>query len=510
MRLRWLAFMAVVAGLLSTGCTPQRWGEDVVAGLDDDSITRYSARCRGRSFNHTVALGRSGYVPAQLEVRAGGEWGAEGGTITEDSLADALASGGLRLAIVEGRAGLGKSRLVASLEAQLCRQLPVFRLDAREDLLPWVSGPVKSDKPVFWAVARSLGLYRDAEIRGLRRTLAGSWILLVDSLADVPGASRRTIIERLRAISVEKGGTARVVAFARAPFFAQEGELTGVERRLAMRALDCATARERVTHILHYEEAIATFWERAGGLGLDRTRKEAGRCTFPHLSTYRDVQLAVDTVTALEGEATLTPTRAGIMRRWIAARLGERELVDRPMAQVLEIVDEMVKTMDPTNPGRPVNFEREVCMHTVVGDALDVCTGLLLSGLFRPVRGTEIWRFENRSLMDYFLARWADDLMGSGSRTDCTHLKDIAGRLEAHELSSYLAGMPNGGRCVGTIAEALCAQGAEPEDTAELLDQGIETGPARDEALQPWRDASNPCMRSVIERLELSPRARPQ
>jgi hypothetical protein len=492
------------------------------ARADGPQPADYQARCEAVVAAHAREAQKVRYLPASFEVqRWAGQAPTDGSGVGEGRVIDALKRGEVRTMLVEGRGGLGKSSLVRAIEARLCRELPVFGLDLREDVLPLMGAGLSLDEPIFEALRRGLEGQDDGLDAPDPAALVGrgAWLLMVDSLDEVTRAEREralALVEGLRGRYPE----VRVVLLSRAPIFDSHNPIKGYDTRLALRLLPCEVVTRWLQEGFDDPALAQAFWERAKRTGLARRYGSPGRCVFPHLATFRDVKIA--RFAARAGGAGTGPgvgapmrpaTRASIYEDAVADLLFKSRLkLPVGLDVILESIDRMVLRLAPGPGTHELFFGLEECRKSwpksVPGDqVLGICRALFLTPLFEGVRGIERWRFKNRSLTDLFMARFLDARLRGGKQPRCAELTKLGGYFEAQEVASFLVGLPNGSQCLGELVGGLCAEGCRPQDGALLLDQGIPAGDQRAATIAAARARAGkaPCAQAMLDALAAIP-----
>jgi hypothetical protein len=501
-----LALAAALACLAPTCSSPGGGAPVEAEGGQEHALDVYSQSCREQSERLQVDVRAGRYVVPVLRVEA---WpgGADGETrdLPEAGLAEALVNGQVRMALVEARAGLGKSRLAQAIVARTCGALPTFQVD----LGRWFSegggrGAGRGNALLDW-LAQGLGLSLQGPEHAAwgERLARQPWLLVLDALDEVDVAAREGVVEALQELRARFPGTLRILVLARPPVFSGDYGLRGVDARLEIPPLDCAQAR-RVLQARAGERAgaVEVALER---LGLTRQRNERGQCSFVHLSTWRDLEVALAVLVPGNGE-TRWPregSRAALYDAYVRLALsgGDARAGDRGLA----LLDRMVADTHPGPGTRSLTFSESAC-RAACGDpssAEATCARLFDCDLWEPKLQAGTRRLKNQSLTDLLVARWAAaQLEGPDG---CAQVQRLQGLFESNEVAGFLSGLAQGRACLGDILKALCREGAPVDHTVDLLDQGLPAGEPRSGLLAALSAdpslASDACLQAVVRGL---------
>lgn len=474
--------LAVVALILALALRDTDDGHVVLP--DGTTSNPFQATCRQKVESHKTALWEGRYIQPILRVLG---WEAVGRprtkTLSESAFALALERGDVRMAMVEGRGGLGKSKLADALEAYLCEEIPVFQLDARDNLSPLIAnGPLPGDA-IEALIIQAAGFQPDSDERDdlIEHLGKHRWVLLVDSLDEVAFDRRRAVVESLRKLQNRYSGKLATVVFARPPLFSGHFGLARNEVWLAIEPLRCNATHERIRTALREHGRIRAFVDFVGRMGLDRRAQAMDPCFYTHMATYRDIGV----VLAIARDASFgslgddfDPNRASIYHRYILGLLKPVTWGTGDPARLLDLVRAMVDSQASIG-GRIPAFKVDDCENALGrpsddSDARALCVRLLDSRLFKPHQRHNIFGFRNQSVTDWFLADRADRKLADHRVGPwCSSIGDLNNLFESSEVAAFLVGMKYGRRCVAELILALCQKGCPAEGIAALVDQGL-------------------------------------
>ncbi|MFZ4577483.1 MAG: hypothetical protein ACOYOB_03720 [Myxococcota bacterium] len=456
----------------------------------------YETTCTALRSEHARELAEKRYVPTGLLVHAWpGAVAADLGVVKSELdlvpglLEPAPAGTQLRIALVLARGGAGKSKLAWSIAAQACAKVPVFRVDLATEIAPRVESEGKV--ALAYRIAREVGLATPETAEDVLKRALGDrpWLVIADSLDEVPLLQRQAVAAQLDDLVTRIAPKARVVVFTRPPVFTSNYGLQSVDVRVEIPQMSCAESDDAIAHTVAEGKDRKAFDEFVKRYRLDRQVTAYGRCYYPHLATWRDIQVVdrlVRNTVAVQGAeiAGFTAGRAQIYTYFMTAQLvRDMQGVEVLPADALAAVDRMVTAQNPENGERNLPFALHQCVAALpgidTGVAQVTCERLLQSSLFRAGHEVGVWHFDNQSLGDLFLARWAATALDNGGRADCTRVTKLATMLESNEVAGFLVGQANGQQCLGMIAKELCHRGGFAQHVYEQLDQGLPTGMSR-------------------------------
>jgi hypothetical protein len=521
-----LVLMAMCAVTLlacggAKGITKARSGADKVKAAKGDKLGSdltygdYGKKCRERLLGHRMKLAEKRYIPPMLRIL---HWANDpnqrGKRLAEEELVDMLVQGHVASAMVEARGGLGKSTLAKAIEAQTCSELPVFTVDvARRWTGAGADEPItrKAFEEFVSMTSASWGEQWSAHDLSTR-----NWLLIVDALDELSLDRRSELSTAIKDLKVTYKGHLRLLVLVRPPVFAGTYGLEQPDVRLVIERLDCDRTRERVQKLTGSESRAAAFWALAARTGLDRENDEYGRCIFPHMATYRDINVVIDVLKLAakrqsEGAEVRLPqdSRLSVYHDHIIGLLMDviAKMPDGDTDKLLAFMDTWVALRYPLSSTRSIALSRATCLKAAkpYGDPDTLCKALVASRLIEANAGDADWRFKNQSIADYFLGRWAAGKLKGDKGPECARVTEIGALFESNEVAGFMAGLASGRACLWEITREMCERGCSIADTMDLLEQGIVTGAGRCEGLA-QRDVKDPdpadgCANAVFEAL---------
>ena len=212
----------------------------------------------------------------------------QGRKIDEKVLVDALARGTVKYGLVTARAGLGKTRLAESIEAQTCKSLAVFVVDLAKSVAPGVS---KSDNALLDHLRTRLKQPATADGKATTRELLGSqrWILLADALEEVDLPARAKVIKSLVDLRKAFPQTLQVVLLARPSVLDVDYGLTGFDARLKILPIDTKRAEKFLARLVGDPARTTRLKAFLHTHGFDAKASFGFQQIYPLMATYRDV-----------------------------------------------------------------------------------------------------------------------------------------------------------------------------------------------------------------------------
>ena len=514
----------VCAGLLA-GC-----GSNMLSNLQCDDAIGYELSCAKGADRHIGDVNGGNYYLPEFFV---GSWPGElpqARKIDEKVLVDGLAAGTLRYTLITARAGLGKSRLAQSIEAQNCKHMPVFLVDLAKDVAPRVDKPGNA---VLSHLRERLRLPADVDGQTKLMALLASqrWLMLADALEEVELPRRAKVIAALDEVRKTFAAHAQVVVLARPPVLEVDYGMTGFDARLQILPIDTDRA-DRFFNKLVGEPARAKRLKAfLHTHGFDTKATFGFQQIYPLMATYRDVivlRKLAETAAGGAGVSSYAAAHEHLVAARLAKELGQVNWGER---EVLDMIDRMVSVhREKEGAGQPF-FTVTACMRGidpqygwtavdagVGGDSAErrrqVCERALQSVLFNAssdARGDKgIWHFATSSVADLFNARWINSQLARLPEGQCSTVEANANLFMSGSTVRFLVGQPMVQRCLGSAMRILCSDlGAQK---ARHLEQVIDGIPAdrRLELVALVRDyesgkGNNACVLASIDALAGNP-----
>jgi len=482
--------------------------------LEPALANAYDAACRADKATHAKAVETGDYLPADLAVKS---WPAQLGvppqgtkppSLGERAFADALKAGGLRHTFIVAAGGTGKTRLVASLRAQLCGEARVFAIDLAR---------AKGKTPLA-LLESNLGLEGADAIQKFESVLAAKpWILLVDSLDEVPIVARTKAVKDLNTLSDRFGKTLALATFVRPSVLSANYGFDNIDAILQVPFVSCKRVEERVLRLLGGDAAAnEKFWALLKNFQLDGRVVDGNSCHYQHLATYRDLQAMVITARALgvetetvKGSRPAVSSRSKLFALYLRGLLGKDLGVLQTTAGVLfgvvgNMVDAQVKAASAPGSIFSVDACTSAQPEASRVEAVRICSRMMVTPLFERVGESQSWRFASAATEDYFLARWLDRALAK-EKTTCDAIGKHANLLMSTSVPSLLAGEDNGARCLGPMLQLFCARGRSSELTVEKLQMGLPFGAERAGVIQRARTSASggeaACVAQILDRV---------
>lgn len=462
----------------------------------------YQQACAASQQKRAEEIAAKKYLPIELAVH---QWPgreldvSKVGYLKEEDLAAALSAAvapgqpRVRAALVLARGGIGKSRLAESLAAQSCAKMPFFRLDLNLDAVPKLEKAVAGSNVIAAVVAQQLGESDPAKAEAhLKATLGDQpWVAVLDSLDETPLLTRDSLAKQIDDLVTRVAPQARAVVMTRPPVFSSNYGITTIDARLELPNLTCEESEAALARNVADPEERKNMDEFIKRYGLDRKVTTFDRCYYPHLATYRDLQvvqrLAKNAAVGKDTPdfKTFQNSRAQVYTYFVTAQLlRDLQGVALTPADAVGVVDAMVAAAKPDQGQRNLPFRLEDCVAaSTLADTTAKqlsCERLLQSALFKPAGGPGEFHFNNQSLGDLFLGRWtARSLVGADGKPTCKVIETKAALLESNEVAGFLVGQPQAQACLIEIGQVMCSRGGHLQHIYEQFDQGLPSGPAR-------------------------------
>ena len=463
----------------------------IAKSLSDRSGSNYMKVCEERAAHQNSDLSSGAYNPPVLYVH---DWqGQTQNLIPESRFAAVLEGGELKNVAILARGGLGKTRLAESLRAQLCAVMPVFSVDLKE-----VAKTTSPGNPVIAIIAKDAGV--DATVLG-QQLAEGRLLVLADSIEEVDLVNRPKVMTALKDLSTQVKA-AQIVLLARPPILDADYGFTPIDAKLEIQPLACKTTEAFVARSYKDDATREQFQRFLKRYGLDEKASFGVQCTYPYLSTYRDVLTMADFhQKAQDAGSGIIASRSNVYETLIGVRLKkELENLGWSQAEALDMVDRMVRIQVESNGFREPWFNMERCIQSIdarwgtlavdagVAGTPDerrkhVCEKSFQSALFVPADSKGNFKFADSATTDLFLARWLNGLLARQNNFDCGVLTKQADLLSAIGVVQFLVSQPLGQRCLAPLLDERCGRDAKTAEDITAFDDGLPIGPARKQAI---------------------------
>ena len=462
----------------------------------------YTAACLKSQTKRSADVAAKKYIPVELVLH---QWpgreinGAQRSYLKEEELATALAvsvaagSPRVRTALVLARGGTGKSSLAESLTAQACGNIPFFQLDLNLEVVPLMEGTTLTVNPIAVVIASRMGIKDVGQAENAIKERLGTapWVAVLDSLDETPLLTREALANHIDDLVTRIGPQARALVMTRPPVFSSNYGIQTVDARLEIPQLTCEDSQAALSRYLPDAADRKIVDEFVKRYGLDRKVTAFERCYYPHMATYRDLQVVQRLAknAASDGEKqdykNFENSRAEVYRYFIKAQLlKDLQGVAMTPDDAIATADGIVAAKKPDKGERNLPVQIEDCVAAAplsdAGAKHASCERLLQSSLFKSGAVAGQAHFGNQSLGDLFLARWAaTQLRGPTASSDCQRLDGIAKLLESNEVAGFLVGQPEGQACLVRVAQTMCKSTGYAQHIYEQFDQGLPSGKLR-------------------------------
>ncbi len=503
---KWFQVVAGVSAVLSvTACTPKARSDGGPAFGNTGGT--YDLACSKLAAEHEIEVAERKYIPPALLLH---DWPGSEKTVTKsatltenDFIMGILAPQRadrppLRTTLIMARGGTGKSKLAESIAAQSCKSAPVFRVDLNTDIATHLDEFASGQNPIAVFLTRQNKLDTKAGAEAALNQAVGDqlFVLVLDSLDEVPLLQRTTIAAAIDDFVTRVNPRARAVVMTRPPVFTSNYGLKTVDGRLELPQLTCAETDAAIARALPAPNERKQFDAFLQRYRIDRKVTTGDRCYYPHLSTHRDLQVVQRLARNSQPEQE-TPdfkqfqaSRAQVYTYFLTAQLlKDMQGVEMLPNEALETIDRIVAAKSPENGERNLPITLPDCVSAATGKIETrqaSCERLLQSSLFKPEAENGEHHFDNQSVGDLFLARWtasalekAGNLDDPRGRYDCTAITSRSGLLESNEVAGFLVGQAPVQKCLAQVAVELCRRGGYAAHIYEQFDQGLPAGPAR-------------------------------
>lgn len=508
--------ITIATATTSVGCSSQ---SPLLKLLSHEDKLTYNATCSTASTAQRKKLQDGDYNPARLFVR---NWPASAGQVDgfigEARLASALELGDVHRVAIFARGGQGKSTLIESLRSQLCTTTPSFVIDLKD-----LSG---TDKPtaetVSLAIAKQVGAVGKQDVHTeLADALGtGHFLLFADHIEETEQLRRAATMAALLDFG-KRFPMATVVLTARPPVLDADYGFAA-DATLELPPLECKTSDAFVAKQFKSEAERAQFNQVAGRYGLNEQGRFGVQCTYPYLSTYRDIATLSDFVRRSQGgDVLVSPT--SVYEALIAERL-KKEFDDLRWTtyDALDMGDRLVRAGSGAVGQHDLRFDMALCDKAidpkwgeasvdagVAGNATDrrkqVCEKTFQSAMFQPGEGAT-YVFADRNTQDLFLGRWLAGEVSRAPGQDCGVIAQHDDLIARPGVTKFLVGQKFGQRCLANVIAQVCKHTDAAAMTA-AIELGLPVGKARTPILQEARAAGSnlqpaACIKQVLDDLD--------
>lgn len=480
-----LGFFSIVA---FSGCGASQ--SMLAPSLSESGRSNYVKVCRDRAAKQSSDLSSGAYNPPILYVHTWTNHGEK--LLPEAQLVNALESGELKNVLVVARGGLGKTKLAESLRAQMCDELPVFDVDLKE-----VAKLQGVQNPLLAVIAQEAGV--EAPIL-LPELAAGRLLVLADGMEEVDLVQRAAVLAAIRDTTA-KIPAAQFVLLVRPPILDADYGFTPVDAKMEIQPLECKTSEAFVARSYKDEQKRAEFERFLQRYNLDEKANFGVQCTYPYLSTYRDILTMADfQQKTMDPASGMIASRSNVYETLVGVRLKkELENLGWTQAEALDMVDRMVRVQVQKNGFREPIFDLQGCVQAIdarwgtlavdagVGGTPEerrrhVCEKTFQSALFAPEGIAGQFHFADRGTADLFLARWLNGELSRQNQLDCSLVVKQSELLATPAVLKFFVGQPLGQRCLMQVLDDRCTRDPQGEHV-KALDEGLPIGVARKQAL---------------------------
>lgn len=481
--------MLLLSGLtLTTACG----GAATLREFLDNDALEFTTNCRKSAGEHELAVNDLTYLRPQLHARV---WPLtlrpdSDRMVSEQVLFDTLREGKLKFVLLQARGGIGKSELAKALTAESCSQ-PAFLVDLAQ--IYGADATASGANLIVEAVARQMKVADGGQRETMERLLKeGRWLLVADSLDEVPNSRRASVLDALTELR-KRFPTAQIVLLGRPSVFDDYYGVKGLDAVLELPPLDCGRARSSLTRLTETKDEATRVSNFAHDWHLDRQGMLDQQCYFPYMATYRDLQVVQKLAKDFATDERLT-NLSQVHEAILSERL-QKELTELNWSgeKALAAVDGLVATDGLIDGEWHMQLTLPRCLKSLGGDTPEnqnVCERLYQSVLFERIQGAREWKFAHQAVADLFVARWLEgQLAKTPGRCDAVEAPTaLLGDKEHREIATYLVSRPNGSRCLANVARSLCAANGGPNGLAPQLSRGLPVGIARIETIQTAKD----------------------
>jgi hypothetical protein len=461
-------------------------GASQAGGPQSGTAVAYAKKCEFNAGKQRFDKKNNNYTPLTLTVAS---WPGHPTTaLPEAQLVDVLAKGEIKRAAIFARGGLGKTRLAESLRGQLCGQMPVFLVDAKD-----VARSSAAGNPLLQAVVAETGPDVPAFVQEVAN---GRALFLLDGLDEVDIARRNVVLLAWKD-AAEKLPQAQFILLARPPVLDADYGFAPVDARLSIRTLQCPDTDAFIATTIKDEAVRGQFLQFLHRYGLDEKQTLADECTYPYLASFGDVKTLVEFhKKSMEPKSDLIVSRAHAHEALVGARL-TKELHELGWTEVLalNLVDRMVQGQLKRKESADIRLDMGDCQTAVGAMAKvsgaspeSVCEKVFQSALFQPIPDDRAVKFASIGLANLFIARWLDVDLAAQPKLNCGQALKHAEFVQDDDVFRFLIAQPAGLKCVMPLLDDRCSRIKNLKaDQVEILDAGLPIGKARPQMIQQMR-----------------------
>ncbi len=483
------SFAAIAAAGLSPGC-----GSSLHGYLQDSEGAGYATACAKRADKHFADVSSGNYFLPEFHVHTWSGEMPQGRKIDEKILVDDLVAGKVRFGLINARAGLGKTRLAHSVQAQTCKSMPVFVVDLARSVVP---GLGKSTNPLLAHLRVLMGQPTGPEGEAKTRELLSSqrWILLADALEEVNLNVRDKVVKSVIDLRGTFPKMSQIVILARPSVLTVDYGLSGFDTRLHILPIDSKRADKFFAKLVGDPARTTRLKAFLHNNGFDAKASFGFQQIYPLMATYRDVVVLKKLAQEASGGAGVASYAAAhehLVAKRLAKELGQ---VGWGPREVLDMVDRMVHVhREKEGAGAPF-FTIAACTRSIDPEhgwmAVDtgvagnseqrrrqLCERALQSVLFQPsneLRGAKgVWHFGSGTMADLFNARWVNSRLARLPDGQCSTVEDSRNLFLSGSTVRFLVGQPLVQRCMGPAMRILCdGPGAKRARHIERVVEGL-------------------------------------
>ncbi len=482
-------FAAIIATGLLLGC-----GGGLHGHLQGSEQAGYANACAKRADKHIDDVNSGNYFQPEFHVN---KWPGEmpqGRKIDEKVLVDALALGTVRFGLISARAGLGKTRLAHTIEAQTCSSMPIFVVDLAKSVAPKAG---KSANALFDHLRTRMGLPAgpDGEADARALLMSQRWILLADALEEVDLTIRDKVLKAVTDLRKAFPATAQVVLLARPSVLNVDYGLKGFDAHLKLLPIDSKRADKFLVKLVGDPAKAVRLRAFLHNMGFDTKANFGFQQIYPLMATYRDV-IVLHKLAKEAASGAGVSSYAAAHEHFVAKRLTkELDQVGWGTREVLDMVDRMVHVHRQKEGAGAPFFTLAACVRSIDPEhgwmAVDtgvagtaeqrrrqLCERALQSVLFQPsneLRGSKgVWHFSSGTVADLFNARWINGQLARLPDGQCSTVETNKNLFMSGSTVRFLVGQPLVQRCMGPAMRILCdGPGAKQARHLERVVEGL-------------------------------------